>query len=102
MTLTPEEWQRLQIQCEGQYRVLINRDELRSQFERMAQPQVIQSVTITETETQIRDELGFKPRRKGTMHILYEESSFLVGGQRDLEDLILECVDAGISIADYL
>jgi len=101
MTLTDEEWTKLENECRSQYLPIQSRDELRSHFEANQQPQVIQSVTV-ESEIKIRDELGFKPRRKGTMHILYEESSFLVGGMRDLEDLILECVDAGINVSDYL
>lgn len=100
MTISPEDWNKLENQCKDKYRVLINRDELRSHFKSHQQPQIIQTVAI-ESEIQIRDELGFKPRRKGNTHI-GEECWLAVGGQRDLEDLVLECIDAGIELIDYL
>lgn len=100
MTLTLEEWQKLECQSEGKYRVLIHRDVLRSQFENQ-QSQVVQSVKLP-PDWELLRELDWGHRRKGNMRILYEESSFLVGGQRDLEDLILACVDAGINIDEYL
>lgn len=101
MTLTPEEWQKLEVEYQGKYKPLMTRDELRSQIEMNQQPQVVQSVTLP-PDWELLRELDWSHRRKGNMRILYEESSFLVGGQRDLEDLVLECVEAGVNIDEYL
>jgi len=100
VTLTPEQWQKLETQYQGKYKPLMTRDQLRSQFENH-QPQTVQSVTF-EPDRQILREIDFSHRRKGNQRIVDEEWSIVVGDVRALEDLVLECVDAGIDPRLYL
>ncbi len=101
MTLTPDEWAKLESSLKGKYRVLESRDEIRSQIDLIQHPQDVLTVTFEPDRLMLR-EIDFSHRRRGNWRIIDEEWSIRVGGLRDLEDLILECVDAGINIEDYL
>lgn len=106
MTISPEDWDKLDHLTKDEYRVLKSRDELMSQMSSCAAPQVIETVTV-ESERQLHHDLGFERRRK-SRHLsdvldwdnmeTYERPP----SGRALEDLVLECVDAGIDIELYL
>lgn len=100
MTISPEEWLKLEAALRDESRVLLSRHELRAQLAHQ-QPQPVRLLHMP-TDAVIMREIDWSHRRKGNQRIVDEEWSVTVGDVRALEDLVLECVDAGIDISLYL